>query len=95
MKDAIKERWHWLLVFSFLAVETVVLLLLGDNIYASAHDNLELHVLDYHLLKEKGLFFAHDAQLPILNGVSRDFFSLNFIYTAFYLCCFQAAMPIF
>jgi len=86
MKDAMKKRWHWLFVCSFLAVETVILLLLGDNIYASAHDNLELHVLDYHLLKENGLFFAHGAELPILNGVSRDYFFSEFhIYSLLFM----------
>ncbi|MBD5470198.1 MAG: hypothetical protein HDR19_03545 [Lachnospiraceae bacterium] len=86
MRKTLKERWHWALVFSFLVVETVVLLLLGDNIYASAHDNLELHVLDYHLLKENGLFFAHGVQIPILNGVSRDFFFSEFhIYSLLFM----------
>lgn len=74
MKDIMKKRGHWILLALFLTIETIVLLLLGDNIYASAHDNLELHVLDYHLLRENGLFFAHGAQLPVLNGVSRDYF---------------------
>lgn len=86
MKNAMKKRWHWLLVFSFLAVETVVMLLLGDNIYASTHDNLELHVLDYHLLKENKLFFAHGVELPVLNGVSRDYFFSEFhIYSVLFL----------
>lgn len=86
MKESIKKRWHWLLVFLFLAVEAVALLLLGDNIYASAHDNLELHVLDYHLLRENRLFFAHGVQLPILNGVSRDYFFSEFhIYSVLFM----------
>lgn len=86
MKEVIKKRWHWLLVFLLLAIETIVLLLLGDNIYASAHDNLELHVLDYHLLRENGLFFAHGVELPVLNGVSRDYFfsELN-IYSVLFM----------
>ncbi|NDO50874.1 hypothetical protein FMM75_16205 [Lachnospiraceae bacterium MD335] len=86
MKNVIREKWHWRLISFFLLVETVVLLLLGDNIYASAHDNLELHVLDYHLLRENGLFFAHGAELPVLNGVSRDYFFSEFnIYSVLFL----------
>lgn len=69
-----------------MTVETIILLILGEDIYASAHDNLELHVLDYHLLRENGLFFSHGTQLPVLNGVSRDYFFSEFnIYSILFM----------
>jgi len=56
------------------AIETIVMYGFGEHIYASIHDNLELHVLDLHLLSENNLFFVNDGVLPKLDGISRNYF---------------------
>lgn len=55
-------------------MEAVIMYGFGDRIYAGIHDNLDLHVLDLHLLSENNLFFSHDGVLPKLDGISRDYF---------------------
>lgn len=78
--------WYYLLVLVFLVCETVFLLLLGENIYVSAHDNLDLHIADYHILSDTGTFFAHNVDLPLLNGISRDYFASEFsFYSLLYI----------
>ena len=78
--------WYYLLVLVFLVCETVLLLVLGENIYVSMHDNLELHIADYHILSETGTFFAHNVDLPLLNGISRDYFASEFsLYSLLYI----------
>ena len=78
--------WYYLLVLVFLVCETVLFFVLGENIYVSMHDNLELHIADYHILSETGTFFAHNVDLPLLNGISRDYFASEFsLYSLLYI----------
>lgn len=70
----IKKNWAVVLVFCLVLLQSVVMFVAGDSIYASIHDNLELHILDYHLLAENNLFFSKDGVLPLLDGISRDYF---------------------
>lgn len=67
--------WYYALVLLFLFCEAAFLFLLGENIYVSMHDNLDLHIADYHILSETDSFFTHGAKLPLLNGISRDYFA--------------------
>lgn len=78
--------WYYLLVLLFLSGEAVLFFLLGENIYVSMHDNLDLHVADYHILSETGTFFSHNAVLPLLNGISRDYFASELsLYSTLYM----------
>lgn len=78
--------WYYLFVSLFLLSETILFLILGENIYVSMHDNLDLHVADYHILKTTKTFFSHNVQLPLLNGINRDYFASEFsLYSLLYL----------
>lgn len=78
--------WYYLLVLLFLLCETILFCVLGENIYVSAHDNLELHIADYHILSDTATFFAHNVELPLLNGISRDYFASEFsLYSLLYI----------
>lgn len=74
-KKNITIPWYYLLVLFFLIGEAVLFFALGENIYVSMHDNLDLHVADYHILSETGTFFSHNVELPLLNGINRDYFA--------------------
>ncbi len=78
--------WYYFLVLLFLISEAALLYALGENIYVSIHDNLELHIVDYHILSQTGTFFSHNVQLPLLNGISRDYFASEFsLYSMLYM----------
>lgn len=81
-----KRYWALLFIVCVYLVQIVVMYGYGEHIYASTHDNLELHILDYHLLSKNNLFFSHNGTLPILNGISRDYFFTEFsVYSFLYM----------
>ncbi len=85
-KSFITVRWYYALVIIFLLMEATVFLVLGENIYVSMHDNLDLHVADYHILSQTNSFFSHNALLPLLDGISRDYFASEFsLYSLLYI----------
>lgn len=61
-------------VGTIFLLQCIIMLAAGEHVYASIHDNLDLHVLDLHLLAENDLFFGNGGILPKLDGISRDFF---------------------
>lgn len=78
--------WYYWLVFLFLSGQALLFFLLGENIYVSMHDNLDLHVADYHILSETRTFFSHNVLLPLLNGISRDYFASELsVYSMLYM----------
>lgn len=84
-KKNITMPWYYTLVLLFLVGEAVVFFTLGENIYVSMHDNLDLHVADYHILSETGTFFSHNVDLPLLNGINRDYFASELsVYSLLY-----------
>ena len=85
-KSFITVHRYYALVIVFLLIEAVFLLVLGENIYVSMHDNLDLHVADYHILSQTKTFFSHNALLPLLDGISRDYFASEFsLYSMLYI----------
>ncbi len=49
------------------------------------HDNLDLFMAHYKVLTDRGLWFKHGVDAPILHGVSRDLFGSEFsLYNALY-----------
>lgn len=82
----IGKNWAVILVLVIFAIEAVIMYAAGEHVYAGIHDNLDLHVLDLHLLSENNLFFSHDGVLPKLDGISRDyFFSEWSLYSFLYM----------
>lgn len=78
--------WYYLLVLVFFVCETILFIVLRENIYVSMHDNLDLHIADYHILSETGTFFAHNVDLPLLGGISRDYFASELsLYSLLYI----------
>ena len=70
----IKKNWAVLITGLLFLVQIIIMYAAGESVYASTHDNLDLHILDYHLLSENHLFFGKGGVLPVLDGVSRDYF---------------------
>ncbi len=74
VKKKLLANWHWCLVFSVLAIEMLVFLAAGENVYIGIHDNLDIHIADYQILKLNHAFWAHNRELPFLGGIDRNFF---------------------
>ena len=81
MKQLI-SRWHLLAVFGFFLFAGLVLVLSGENSIIAIHDNLDLFIPQYQMMKDTGTFFSHDAEVPFLGGISRDVLPAEFsLYT--------------
>jgi len=71
---------------TLLLIQAAVFLVFRGESYFQIHDNLDLFMGHYEMLKKAGLWFSHGANAPILHGVSRDLFGSEFnLYNLFYI----------
>ena len=84
--NAIRKYWHFMLAAGIFAFEAVVLLLLRKNIYVGICDNLDLFITQLKMMHDRGAFFAHHYEMPVLGGLDRDYFPSEFsLYNLLYL----------
>ncbi len=96
-------RWHILLIAGVVGAQALLFLLCGENSYLTVQDHLDLFVPHYRALTHYGLWFAQDATVPILGGISRDSLGSEFslynqlfmLFPAFYACLIGYFLKIF
>ncbi|MCR5596307.1 MAG: DUF6044 family protein [Lachnospiraceae bacterium] len=78
--------WYWFLVFLILIGELIVFLIAGEQYtYLGIHDNLDIHIADYQILRNNNAFFSDDVTIPLLGGINRDFLlSEYYLYSLLY-----------
>ncbi len=79
MNHNIKKYWYAYLTGALLLLQAAVFLIFRGESYFQVHDNLDLFMGHYEMLKKAGLWFSHDVPAPILHGISRDLFGSEFI----------------
>lgn len=80
MKRLIEQKWFiWITKYWFLFPITGFVLLTagvffgyGEHSYIAVHDNMDLFLAQFQMLKNTGSFFKHGVDVPFLGGVSRD-----------------------
>ncbi len=80
MKKWIQQKWllwlakYWFLfpIVGFLVFEGVVFFWYGEKSYIGVHDNMDLFLAQFQMLKNTGSFWEHGVDVPFLGGVSRD-----------------------
>ncbi|WP_022765723.1 DUF6044 family protein [Butyrivibrio sp. XPD2006] len=86
MNHKIKKYWYMYLTGTLLLIQAAVFLVFRGESYFQIHDNLDLFMGHYEMLKKAHLWFAHGVDAPILHGVSRDLFGSEFnLYNFFYI----------
>ena len=86
MNHNIKKNWYMYLTGTLLLIQAAVFLVFRGESYFQIHDNLDLFMGHYEMLKKGGLWFAHGVNAPILHGISRDLFGSEFnLYNLFYI----------
>ncbi len=86
MINTIKKYWYLYLTGALLVIQAAVFLIFRGESYFQIHDNLDLFMAHYEMLKKAGLWYAHGANAPILHGVPRDLFGSEFLlYNLFYI----------
>lgn len=78
----IAEKWYLFLVAGFLVFAGLVFGIFGEDSIIAVHDNLDLFIAQFQMMKNTDTFFAHGAEVPFLGGISRDSLPSEFsLYT--------------
>ena len=95
----IKNNLHWILIIGFTVFAALVFCLCGRGSVISVHDNLDLFIPQYKMMKDAGTFFSHGRITSFLAGIDRDvlpsefnLYTLVFVllpdYAAYIVCYF-------
>lgn len=78
--------WYLWIVFGFLLFAGLVFAICGENSMIAVHDNLDLFIPQFQMMKNTGSFWMHGVDVPFLGGVSRDGLPAEFsLYTMLYM----------
>ncbi len=82
----VKTYWYLILMGLFLVFAAGVFVIFGEGSYIAVHDNLDLFIPQYQMMKDTGTFWARGAEVPFLGGISRDNLPAEFsLYTMLYM----------
>lgn len=66
------KYWFLFPIIGFLFLAAGVFFGYGERSYIGVHDNMELFLAQFQMLKNTGTFFKHGVDVPFLGGISRD-----------------------
>lgn len=66
------KYWFFFPIIGFLLLAAGVFFGFGEHSYIAVHDNMDLFLAQFQMLKNTGTFFKHGVDVPFLGGVSRD-----------------------
>lgn len=66
------KYWYVIFIGLFFIGAAGVYIIFGESSYIAVHDNLDLFVAQFQMLKNTDSFFAHGADVPFLGGITRD-----------------------
>ncbi|MBO4912082.1 MAG: hypothetical protein J5504_05085 [Butyrivibrio sp.] len=82
----LKRRFVVFAVLIFILIISVFYCAIGENSYIGVHDNMDLFIAQFAMLRNTGTFFSHGVSAPFLGGVSRDVLpSEASLYTVLYM----------
>ncbi len=85
LREKIRDNWYIYFCGGLLLIQAAVFLIFRGESYIQVHDTLDLFMAHYKVLTDRGLWFKHGVDAPILHGVSRDLFGSEFsLYNALY-----------
>ena len=86
IKDSIIKYWYLYICALVLGTEALVFAIFRQNSYIAIHDNLDLFMAHYQMIKLNNGWFAHNATMPMLHGVNRDLLGSEFLlYNILYI----------
>ena len=69
----ISKYWYLVLAGLFVVAVFTMYIVTGEDSYIAVHDNLDLFIPQYQMMKNTGTFLSHGATVPFLDGISRDY----------------------
>ena len=94
MKRLEEQKWllwltkYWFLfpIIGFLLLAVGVFFGYGEHSYIGVHDNMDLFLAQFQMLKNTRSFFRHGVDVPFLGGISRDNLPSEFsLYSVLYM----------
>jgi len=80
------SKWYLIIVVGFIVFAALVFGLCGEDSILAVHDNLDLFIPQFQMMKNTGTFFGQDKIVPFLGGISRDTLPSEFsLYTFLYM----------
>ena len=80
------SRWYVVITAGFLLFAGLVFFICGEKSVIAVHDNLDLFIPQFQMMKDTGTFFSHGKDVPFLGGISRDVLPSEFsLYTVLYM----------
>lgn len=84
--EKISAAWYMYLTGILLGLQVLVFLIFREKSYIQIHDNLDLFMAHYEMIKREGAFFAQNVEMPMLHGINRDLLGSEFLlYNILYL----------
>lgn len=66
------KYWFLFPIAGFLLLQGGVFLYFGERSYIAVHDNMDLFLAQFQMLKNTDSFWKHGVKMPFLGGISRD-----------------------
>lgn len=80
------SKWYLFIAAGFILFAGLVFALSGEDSIIAAHDNLDLFIPQFQMMKDTKTFFRHGVDVPFLGGISRDCLPAEFsLYTMLYM----------
>ena len=80
------SKWYLIVAAGFMVFAAFLFLFFGEKSIIAVHDNLDLFVAQFQMLKNTDSFFAHNVSVPFLGGISRDSLPSEFsLYSVLYM----------
>lgn len=80
------SNWYLVVIFGFIIFAGLVFAICGEDSIIAVHDNLDLFIPQFQMMKDTDSFWTHDTYVPFLGGISRDALPSEFsLYTILYM----------
>ena len=80
------SKWYLVIPAGFILFAALIFGIFGEDSIISVHDNLDLFIAQFQMLKNTNSFFAHGVDVPFLGGISRDNLPSEFsLYTVLFM----------
>lgn len=80
------SKWYLFIVVGFILFVALVFGICGKDSILAVHDNLDLFIPQFQMMKNTGTFWGQDVTVPFLGGISRDTLPSEFsLYTFLYM----------
>ena len=82
----VTKYWFCFPITGFLLLAAGVFFGYGERSYIAVHDNMDLFLAQFQMLKNTGTFWKHGVEVPFLGGVTRDDLPSEFsLYSLLYM----------